>query len=356
MIPLFIASLSSLSGKNLICAGMGLKLKKDGYNIGYFKPVGFSPVFVNDVLTDEDAVFLSRALDVNEPLQSISPVIFTEDMLHRLVKGENLNIREKTMEAFHIASSDKDIMIIRGIGRLTCGTCLGFSELDFITEVNAKVIFVDKFESYIEMLDGFLYASNVLKEKLLGVVFNLVPSAKLEYMKNTIQPFLTKHGVDTLGIIRRDPLLRATSIRDIVTALNGKILCCEEKAGELIEHFVIGAMNLESAIQHFKKISDKAVITGGDRSDIHAAALETSTKCLILTGDLYPSYSILGRAHEANIPVIVVSADTATTIETCEKLADTTQLNNMSKIQHASGIIEKEVDFETIYRKLGLTK
>ncbi|SOH03462.1 putative phosphotransacetylase protein [Candidatus Kuenenia stuttgartiensis] len=117
----------------------GLKLKKDGYNIGYFKPVGFSPVFVDDVLTDEDAVFLSRALDVNEPLQSISPVIFTEDMLQRLVKGENLNIREKTMEAFHIASSGKDIMIIRGIGRLTCGTCLGFSELDFITEVNAKV-------------------------------------------------------------------------------------------------------------------------------------------------------------------------------------------------------------------------
>lgn len=354
MIPIFIASLSPLSGKNLICAGLGLKLKRDGYNIGYFKPVGFSPVFVNDVLTDEDAIFLSRALDVNEPLQSISPVIFTEGLLNRLVKGENLNIREKTMEAFGLASSGKDIMIIRGIGRLTCGTCLGFSELDFITDVNAKVIFIDKFESYIEMLDGFLYASKVLGEKLLGVVFNLVPSAKLDYMKNTIQPFLRNNGIATLGIIQKDPLLKATSIRDIVTALNGKILCCEEKADDLIEHFVIGAMNLESAMQHFKKISDKAVITGGDRSDIHVAALETSTKCLILTGDLYPSASILGCAQEMNVPVIVVSADTATTIETCEKLSESIQLKNMSKIQHAAGIMAKEFDFKTFYNKLGL--
>ncbi|MBM4055623.1 MAG: phosphotransacetylase family protein [Planctomycetes bacterium] len=356
MIPIFIASLSSLSGKNLICAGLGLKLKKDGYNIGYFKPVGFSPVFVNDILTDKDAVFLSQALEVNEPLQSISPIIFTEDVLNRLVKGETLNIRKKTIEAFDLASSGKDIMIVRGIGRLTCGTCLGFSELDFITEFDAKVIFIDKFESYIEMLDGFLYASKILKEKLLGVVFNLVPPSKLDYMKNTIRPFLKNNGIDTLGIIRKDPFLKATSIRDIMAALNGKILCCEEKADELIEHFVIGAMNLESAMRHFKKIPDKAVITGGDRSDIHVAALETSTKCLILTGDLYPNASILGRAQEMNVPVMVVSDDTATTIEKCEKLSDTIQLNNMSKIQHATEIMEKEIDFKTIYGKLGLLK
>ena len=58
MIPIFIASVSPFSGKNLICLGLGLKFKKDGYKVGYLKPVGFSPVVVENVLTDADAVFL----------------------------------------------------------------------------------------------------------------------------------------------------------------------------------------------------------------------------------------------------------------------------------------------------------
>ena len=87
---------------------------------------------------------------------------------------------------------------------------------------------------------------------------------------------------------------------------------------ELVEHFMIGAMNVESALSYFRKVSNKAVITGGDRSDIQLAALETPTKCLILTGELYPNASILGRAQEVGVPIVVVRADTANTLEVCE--------------------------------------
>ena len=48
MIPIFIGSVSPFSGKNLVCLGLGLKFKKDGYKVGYFKPVGFSPAVVEE--------------------------------------------------------------------------------------------------------------------------------------------------------------------------------------------------------------------------------------------------------------------------------------------------------------------
>src|SRR3990170_1616542 len=289
MIPIFIASVSPFSGKNLICLGLGLKFKKDGYKVGYLKPVGFSPVVVEDILTDADAVFLSKTLEVNEPLQSICPVVLTDDLLRRLTSGEDLNIREKTMTAFHQASKEKDIMIARGLGRLSGGTCLQFSELDFIKESHAKVIFIDKFQSYIDTLDGFIYASRMLGNQLLGVVFNVVPSSKLSYTREILIPFLKKNGIVTFGVIQ-------------------------------------------------------------------LAALETPTTLLILTGELYPNASILGRAQEVGVPIVVVRADTANTREVCENLSGYVSLHDKSKIQRAAEVVEREIDFKTIYQQLELSK
>ena len=356
MIPIFIASVSSFSGKNLICLGLGLKFKKDGYKVGYFKPVGFSPVVVENVLTDADAFFLSKTLEVNEPLQSICPVVLTDDLLRRLTSGEDLHIKQKMMTAFHQASKEKDIMISRGLGRLSGGTSLHFSELDFIKESHAKVIFIDKFQSYIDTLDGFIYASKMLGNQLLGVVFNVIPSSKLNYTREILVPFLKKNGITTLGIIQKDPILSAVPIREIITSLNGKVLCCEDRVDGLIEHFMIGAMNVESALSYFRKVSNKAVITGGDRSDIQLAALETPTKCLILTGELYPNASILGRAQEVGVPIVVVRADTANTLEVCENLSGYASLHDKSKIRRAAEVVEREIDFKTIYQQLGLSK
>ena len=56
-----------------------------------------------------------------------------------------------------------------------------------------------------------------------------------------------------------------------------------------------------------RKARNKAVITGGDRADIQLAALETSTKCIVLTGDLYPNAIILARAQECGVPIVETS-------------------------------------------------
>ena len=56
---------------------------------------------------------------------------------------------------------------------------------------------------------------------------------------------------------------------------------------------------------YFRRKPNKAVITGGDRADIQLAALETSTRCLILTGNLYPSPAVLNRAEELCVPVLL---------------------------------------------------
>jgi len=97
----------------------------------------------------------------------------------------------------------------------------------------------------------------------------------------------------------------------------------------------------------------KAVITGGDRADIQLAALETSTKCLILTGGLYTNDVVLGRAVSKGVPVVSVSRDTFSTIEAIEGLIGRTGISEKEKINRAYSLFEDCFDMEGF---LNLTK
>jgi BioD-like phosphotransacetylase family protein len=136
--------------------------------------------------------------------------------------------------------------------------------------------------------------------------------------------------------------------------LGGEIISGEEKREELVENFSIGAMNIESALKYFRRVRNKAVITGGDRSDIQLAALETSTKCLILTGNLFPNEIIIGQAEEVGVPIILVKNDTLSTVERIETSLSRLRLRGERKVKRALELINKEVNFSLLYKKLGI--
>ena len=174
--------------------------------------------------------------------------------------------------------------------------------------------------------------------------------------RTLVADYLKKRGIDILGLIPEDPVLHAVSVRELKDALGGEVICCPEKLDELVERFGIGAMNVESAIRYMRKMRNKAVIVGGDRSDIQLAALETSTRCLILTGDLYPDDLILGKAIAMGVPIMVVKGDTQSVVEKVESLLGHISLRAESKVARAVEIVEKEIKFDAICRGLGLTR
>ena len=354
MIPVVIGSVTEFSGKSLIWLGMGLKFGEDGFRVGFFKPLGALPARVEGALVDEDAVFLKRAIAMAEPLDSICPVVITEEVLNGLLREKESWVRRKVMESFQRLSKDKDILLIHALGGLDSGTTVGLSMVDFVTETRGRVVLVDKFGDPIETLDAFLHAREVLQDKFLGVIFNLIPPAKVKHLKEVVVPYLKSKGIDTMGVIPKDPLIGAVPIRELVKVLEGEILYGEERLEELVEHIMVGAMNVESALKYFRRVANKAVITGGDRSDIQLAALETPTSCLILTGGFYPSESILSRARESRIPVIVVKVDTAMAVETCDSLSSHLQRWSEAKLPRIREVVTREINFSLVYEKLGL--
>ena len=97
-----------------------------------------------------------------------------------------------------------------------------------------------------------------------------------------------------------------------------------------------------------------AVVTGGDRTDLQMAALESSTQCLILTGHIPPVDFILSRAEEVEIPVLSVDLDTLTTVEIIDRAFGQVRLHEPVKVQCAYQTIAHHFEIERLMAKLGL--
>jgi BioD-like phosphotransacetylase family protein len=356
MISIFIGYLSVFSGQNVISLGLALRFVKDGYKTGYFKPIGDRPVPVGDVISDEDCVFFHSALKLADPVTSLCPVVLTERKMESILMGQLTGVRDQIMQGYKAASKGKDLLIAMGIGDLRGGTFLGMSHLEFIKETKSRTILADRPQYTSTTVDACMHAKEELGNLLAGVVFNRLKPRRKEYVERTVVPYLENRGVPVLGLIPEDSVLGAVSVRDMAEALAAKILCCEDKLDELVERLMVGAMNMDTALRHFRRTPNKAVITGGDRSDIQLAALETSTRCLILTGDLYPNDVILGRAQEKAVPVLVVRSDTLQTVEQCESLMGRLSLTSHQKLQRITEIADTDISFSRLYKSLGLTK
>jgi len=175
-----------------------------------------------------------------------------------------------------------------------------------------------------------------------------------EALEGPLGRHLEARGIPVLGMLPQDDLLGAITVRDLTEHLPAKLLCCEKALDELIVHFVIGAMGVASAAKYFRQLADKAVITGGDRADIQLAALQTATKAIVLTGNIYPSAVILKRAQQLGVPLLLAPHDTLATVARIEQVAGRLRVREEAKVERARALFEHNVDVERIRALVGV--
>jgi BioD-like phosphotransacetylase family protein len=349
MKPLLFASNQAYSGKSSFCVGIGMLLKEKGYKVGYMKPIITLPFSVEGQVADEDAKYISKLFDIHDDISDISPVNYIE--LLRTVSPKNLekhpeNFLDKIGKSFEKLSTGKDILLIEGARTIEDGMHLGISAREICRKLGAKVIVIVRYAD--EMLDKVLYYSEFFRDALAGIIINLVPGDCVNRLKSEVFPYLEKNKIKIFGYVTSDNILSSVSVKDISAHLEAKILSAEEKQGELVEAFMLGAMGHDLALSYFKTKTEKAVITGGDRADIQLAALETGTKCLILTGNFSPSSIVVSRAQELGVPILLVKYDSITTIEKLNEILGHTGFHEFKKIDKIVQITRDFIDLEAI--------
>jgi hypothetical protein len=122
----------------------------------------------------------------------------------------------------------------------------------------------------------------------------------------------------------------------------------------LVETFTVGAMTAEAALSRFRRYQNKAVITGGDRTDIQLAALETSTVVLILTGNLHPSPLIIQQAEMLNVPILLVKENTMETVDCIERVHGKTRLGQPEKLDAFMQLMSENVNMKSLLKVCAL--
>lgn len=353
MKTLYIGSINEFSGKGMLAMVLAMRLKAEGYRIGYMKPLGKCTSYCEGKAIDQDAELMKEVLGLDDPLEDICPVTMTQDIFIKALRGTDLGLADRVTSAFQKISKDKDVVLIEGANTLYDGTYLDIAPVKLIRLMDARALVIDRYEDEV-CTDCILTANNVLKDRMIGAVINHVPAKAAPYVNELLIPFLRAKGMDIMAVIPADPFLGAVSVKELCNALNATLLCCEDAVDEYVERFSIGAMDVDSALKYFRKTPNKAVITGGHRSDIQMAALETSTKCLILTGDQNPSETVIGKAMMARVPILVVREDTMTTVEKMEDIVSKVHFKGERKVGRAKELLAAHFDFDLLYKKLGL--
>ena len=346
---LLVGSTESYSGKTAAVLGIGLKLKAMGIDLAFGKPMG-TPLA--DSSGDPDLDFVLQTLALGEDRFYPPAVSLSESTIAECLTSEEINPRSPDLHSF-IESKGESLLLLEGPGNLAEGKLLGLSLPQMAEAIDAAVLLVIRYDSLL-LVDRLLIAKAQLGSRLLGVVVNDLPEEAIESVEQLAVPFLEKHQIPVLALLPRSPLMRSISVREIVGRLNAEVLCCEDRLDLMVETLTIGAMNVNSALRYFRKGINMAVVTGGDRTDIQLAALETSTQCLVLTGQIPPNSEILERAKDLEVPILAVDSDTLSTVERIDELFGQARLHEPVKVQCLEELIANHFDVNRFLRLLDL--
>src|SRR4030042_4733983 len=89
MKSIYITSIERFSGKTATCLAFGLRLQKDGFRVGYIKPVSLQPWRIGVHVADEDAAFVKEVLGLEAEPWDLSPVVITPEYLKQHLKSDS---------------------------------------------------------------------------------------------------------------------------------------------------------------------------------------------------------------------------------------------------------------------------
>ncbi|MBT9253069.1 MAG: AAA family ATPase [Brockia lithotrophica] len=327
------------SGKTALLLGTALYLRERGIDVRYLKPVGFA--FGGEGV-DADALLMGRVLGLPEPPSALAPLVlgvhaFPTDVEEFARKVEEMLARAE--EAGRTAGSA--VLLVDGPGRPHRLAAFGVDSLALGEKLGAHLAYVVRPKDGDDAVDEAVFYLERGRERGLpwaGIVFSAVRPHEESRIEEIYRPILARRGIPVLGSVPYTPALSAPTARVFASVLGGKVY----ETGPLdrpVEQVLVGAMTPERALSYFRRFSNIAVITGGDRTDLAAAALEADLSLLILSGGIEPDVRVLVRAEERSVPVLLVDEDTYTVARKVEEISRVLSADDGDAVETAKSVV-----------------
>lgn len=355
MATLYVASTETFVGKSAVCIGLLRRMQQDGFSIGYMKPVSVSVTHTPDAVLDEDAAFIREHFGLKESLDQIAPVLITPGVVESILRGNTQSYTRVLRDAYLSTSRGKDVVVLEGTNTWSEGALVDLTADQVTDLIEAPGLLVSRYSSTLNV-DTILSVQRYVGDRLLGVLLNQVEEPQREFVQTRVMPFLEARGIPVFGALPRDSTLSGISVDELLEQLGGQLIGRREWCGKTVESLMIGAMGAEASLSFFRRRANKAVITGGDRTDLQLAALQTSTHALVLTGNIKPSFQVIDKAEERQVPIIVVADDTLTAVDRAEKLFGRVRFRQESKLARFTELLDAHFNYDRLYEALGMQR
>lgn len=346
MEKVIIASVRKSAGKTSAIVGITAAAKK---KIAYAKPFGERMLYRKKRLWDYDSSLISALFGLKEDPVDMS-IGFDHSKLRYMYDEEGT--RKKLMETIDSVASDRDLLFIEGGRDLSYGISVHLDTLSLAKYTGAKLFIVVSGEDD-SILDDLLFLKrhvNLGGVDLKGVIINKVQN--LEEFQSTHLPSIRQMGIPVMGVIPYQSELTHFTVSYLSERLFAKVLCGEGGLNRVVKNILIGAWSADVFLQNplFKK-ENKLVITGGDRTDMILASLESDTSGIILTNNILPPSNIISKASERNIPLLMVFSDTYQTAKQIEGLEPLLTKDDGEKVEMLKVLFQKHVKIKEILGK-----
>jgi phosphate acetyltransferase len=356
---IYIATTEPNSGKSIVSLGMMHMLLGKAARVGYFRPI------IDDIspgTTDNHIQTIISHFNIDMEGEEAYALTRSE-VIRKKNKNQDDDIIVRVIEKFKAVERKFDFVLVEGTSFSGEGSIIEFDINVLIAKnlgIPAIILASGNGKATAELIDHFLIAYDSFRDKgveVLAVIANKVPANERESILKQMGAQFPKEIIT--AAIPLDPVLANPTIREIVEALDGKVLFGHEYLNNQAGYFSVGAMQLRNYLSHLK--DNGLVITPGDRADIILGALQAhissnypSVSGIVLTGALLPENTItrLIEGLSEVVPIISVAGGTFEITNRIGAINSKIYAGNTQKIRVSIKDFESHVDVDALAERL----
>jgi BioD-like phosphotransacetylase family protein len=301
---IIIGSVDENAGKTSLIVGMAKLLAE---KFGYLKPFGDRLIYRKKRLWDYDSALLANIFGLEQGSENMT-IGFEHSKLRYMY--DETTTRTKLMEMMHNLEANNTVVFIEGSKNLTYGSSIHLDTLSLAKYTGGKLIMVIAGDDS-TIIDDITFVKKYVN--MTGIDFSVVINKvqNIEDYKETHLQDIKDMGVEVLGVIPYEQDLTYVPVSYVADKLQARVIAGEGGLERRVKNVFVGAMSVDTATRlPLFRLENKLAITGGDRSDMIVAALESSTSGIILTANIIPPQNIIAKAADKNIPLLLVPFDT----------------------------------------------
>ncbi len=351
---IYVAATSQHVGKTTSTLGLASCFLRQGFDVGYCKPVGQKSLNVENLIADKDTFLFANLINFQIIPEIHSPVILGKGATERYLDNpENYDLEHLILSAERKLSKVHEMVIYEGTGHPGVGSVAEISNAKVAKMLQAGVVMI--VEGGIgSTIDKLNMSAALFREEgvpIIGVIINKVIPEKMDKVRKYVGKWLESHNLPLLGIIPYDPTLAYPVIKTIAEAVKGTITYNSAQNVNKVENTLAGSL---IDLQELKSSKDQLLVVPTQSINEAINKIKSLTQSpdlgncplsgIVATGQGKFSAETIKYIEDNNLPLIRTDLDTYGTVVRISRIEVKINQSTPWKIVKAINLIDENVD------------